>query len=221
MSNSALAELQSLCPVKGSIYDKTLAVAIKIDKRSVAKFMTQWYAFSSTVPEILCIAAMKASCEAERANIVANLYSELGLDADGTSHPALLKDLIEQATGQTPSPDLVTIETRDFLVRLKDMMLAGSSPYNAGVMLAMEAVAYSILAVLKEILEKGGNLSLTAHPYITIHEEVEATHIENTEQNIELYKAQIGEINMGYAEMLCKWQLFWNDAFTTLVAHDA
>lgn len=217
---SALAELQSLCPVKGSIYNQTLAVAKKLDKPSVAKFMTQWYAFSSTVPEILCIAALKASCEAERSNIVANLYSELGLDADGTSHPELLKDLIEQATGQTPSRDLVTFETQDFLARLKKMMLAGSSPYNAGVMLALEAVAFNILAVLKEILEKGGSQSLTAHPYITIHEEVEASHIENTEQNIDLYKAQIGEINRGYADMLIKWQLFWNDAFTALVAQD-
>jgi len=217
---SALAELQSHCPVKGSIYRQTLGAATKLDKACVAKFMTQWYAFSSTIPEILCIAAMKASCEAERSNIVANLYSELGLDANGISHPELLKDLIVKATGQIPSYDLVTFETRDFLLQLKSMMLAGSSPYNAGVMLALEAVAFNILAVLKEILEKAGSRSMTAHPYITIHEEVEAAHIENTEQNIALYRDQIGEINNGYAAMLLKWQLFWNDAFSTLVVQD-
>lgn len=217
MSSAALAELRTLCPVKGSMYRQTLAIATDIKKPAVARFLSQWYAFSSSVPELLCIAAMKASCEEERSNIVANLYSELGLDSDGTSHPELLKDLIEQATGEVPSGGLISQDTRLFLEHLRRLMLEGSSAYNAGVMLALEAVAYSILSVLREILEKSGNAALTLHPYIVIHEEVEAGHIDNTEENIALYKDQMVEINQGYADMTCRWLNFWNSAYETLV----
>lgn len=218
MQTSSVAESKSNCPVKGLLYKSTLGSALSIDRPNVASFMTQWYAFSASVPEILCIAAEKASCEAERKNIVANLYSELGLDTDGPSHPALLSDLIEKATGFAPSPDLVSKETRAFLADLKDMMRNGSAALNAGVMLALEAVAYNILGVLNEILTKSDNRALTNHPYITIHEEVEATHIDNTEENIELHRANIADVIRGYSEMNRMWHSFWDAAFLALVA---
>lgn len=221
MQLSSLAEAQSSCPVKSTHYQRTLRAASSVNRNNVAAFMTQWYAFSATVPEILCVAAEKAATESERKNIVANLYSELGLDADGRSHPELLRDLIEKAAGCSPGPELVSVETRAFLSELKGLMHGGSSALNAGVMLALEAVAYNILEVLKEILVKSGNGDLASHPYITIHEEVEAKHIDNTQENIELHRANLSDVNLGYGEMNKLWASFWQGAYAQLVtSHD-
>lgn len=217
MQLSSLAESQGGCPIKGRAYEATLDALATIERSNVATFLTQWFAFSTSVPVILCIAAEKASCELERKNIVTNLHSELGLDTDGPSHPALLSDLIEKATGTVPSPDFVSNGTHVFLKDLKNMMRDGSPAFNAGVMLALEAVAYDILSILKEILVKSGNNALVQHPYITIHEEVEADHIDNTEENIALHKDNVIDVNKGFTEMNALWRTFWSDAFLLLV----
>lgn len=221
MHHSSLAEAQSKCPVKSKRYEDTLHAASAVTRANAGSFMIQWYAFSATVPQILCVAAEKAASETERKNIVANLYSELGLDADGTSHPELLKDLIKKATGLTPTPELVSPKTRAFLSELQRLMREGGSALNAGVMLALEAVAYNILEVLKEILTKSGNHGLVTHPYITIHEEVEAMHIDNTQENIELHRCNLADVNRGYAEMNKLWALFWDGTYTSLVKDNA
>jgi hypothetical protein len=221
MQLKSLAESQGGCPVKGLAYESTLGAATTIDRSNVATFMTQWYAFSANIPIILCVAAEKASCESERKNIVTNLHSELGLDTDGPSHPALLNDLIVKATGIVPTHNIVSRGTVVFLESLKKMLREGSPAQNAGIMLALEAVAYEIISILKEILAKSSNHALIQHPYITIHEEIEAEHINNTEQNISFHNDNMIEVNQGFIEMNMLWRSFWSNAFRTLVPnHD-
>ena len=204
-------------PVKGLAYERYLARRLKIDKLDAARFFSQWFAFSSAIPEILSIAAMKAESHEERTNILANLFSEMGFDSDGQSHAELLKDLIAKATGHEPIRSLIEQETFDFLKRLKMRMLEGSAAFNAGLILELEAVAYDILDVLNEILQKCGRGDLTAHPYIVIHETIEANHIDCTERNKTLHAENENDIKRGEAAMKSEWKKFWNHAYTLLV----
>ncbi len=210
-------QIQICCPVKGTMYRRSLLRRKIIQKPQAALFFAQWYAFSSSIPEILSIAAMKAASHEERTNILVNLFSEMGLDAGGVSHPDLLKDLIEKATGQSPNAALILEETDQFLYRLKAMMTEGSAAFNAGVMQSLEAVAYQILEVLCEILEKSGNGELQNHPYIVIHEEIEVRHIESTDCNVAMHASESDDIERGKTLMFDEWEIFWNHAFRLLV----
>lgn len=216
MSTTSVATVAESCPVKSPEYHLTLARANQINPGSARVFLSQWYAFSASIPELLCACAMKAVSEAERANIVTNLYSELGLDSDGVSHPELLKDLIHQATGGLPDGEIVTQSTRAFLDRLRTAVLNGDPAFNAGALRALEAVAYSILDVLKEILVKSGNRALVGHAYITIHEEIEAVHIDNTEENISFHQGKEELVSHGYSVMMNEWRAFWSSAYDSL-----
>lgn len=217
MNLIAVPQMTSESPVKGDGYKKTLGKARTLSKMQAAAFFAQWYAFSSSIPEILSIAAMKASSDEERANILLNLFSEMGFDSDGKSHPELLKDLIDEATGISPSPDLVSNETRYFLTQVKAVMKSGTSAFNAGVMRSLESVAYEILEVLKEILSKCGSEGLVEHPYITIHELIEASHIESTERNMNLHFEDDEELRAGEFAMEVNWKYFWDNAYSNLV----
>lgn len=204
------------CPVKSHLYEAILKPMATIGCQETHRFLSQWYAFSAVMPELLSICAMKAASESERANIIANLYSELGLDGDRTSHPEMLKDLIVSATGTAPSSVDIADETRSFIEGLRTALLMGNAAANAGILQALEAVAYNILDVLKEILVKSGNAALTTHPYIVIHEEIEARHIENTAENAKGHGAARASTDAGYAQMMRAWDSFWGAAYRTL-----
>lgn len=217
MIQSALA-IAASCPVKNEVYDTTLKPMKTLGRTETHRFLSQWYAFSAVMPELLSICAMKATSEPERANIITNLHSELGLDSDGTSHPELLKDLISKVTGTEPSGIDISDETRSFIEGLRMALLMGSAAVNAGILQALEAVAYNILDVLKEIVTKSGNAGLTAHPYIVIHEEIEAMHIENTSENVKLHGSARAASEAGYAQMMRAWEVFWGAAYRDLAA---
>lgn len=206
------------CPVKSEEYARMLKPRTWITQAKAYRFLSQWYAFSAVMPELLSICALKATTEGERANIITNLYSELGLDRDGCSHPELLKELILSATGTVPSSVDITDATRRFIESLRTALLMGTAASNAGILQALEAVAYNILDVLKEILAKSGNAHLCSHPYVKIHEEVEAQHIAKTTENVLQHGANRASIEAGYAQMMLAWQEFWNAAYCDLAA---
>lgn len=217
MTQNALAVAPS-CPVKSEVYLATLKPMKTLGPAETHRFLSQWYAFSAVMPELLSICAMKATSESERANIIENLHSELGLDGVGISHPDLLRDLIFKATGAEPNGAVVSEETRTFIEGLRMALLMGSAAVNAGILQALEAVAYNILDVLKEIVSKSGNAALTAHPYIVIHEEIEAMHIENTDENVKLHGAARASAEAGYMQMMRAWESFWASAYHDLAS---
>jgi hypothetical protein len=216
MTHGALA-VAATSPVKNEIYESTLKSMKALGRAETHRFLSQWFAFSAVMPELLSICAIKATTESERANIITNLHSELGLDGDGISHPQLLKDLILKVTGVEPSGADITGETRAFIEGLRTALLMGSAAANAGILQALEAVAYDILDVLKEIVTKSGNADLAAHPYIVIHEELEAMHIENTDENVKMHGAARVASEAGYAQMMRAWEAFWAAAYRDLV----
>lgn len=218
MSQMQVVARYKTCPVKSLGYERTLAKAGSISPVAARRFLSQWHAFSAAMPELLSVCAVRAGSDAERSNIVANLYSELGLDGDGVPHPELLKSMIEEATGAAPNPEDVTATTRRFVERLRAALFTGEPAFNAGVLLALEGVAYNILDVLKEILVKAGRPDVVRHPYITIHEAIEAHHIEHTEGNLELHMDRQDAVNAGYDLMMVAWSEFWADAYGLLVA---
>ena len=126
----------------------------------------------------------KLKSEYEKTNIIINLHSELGLDVkEGKSHPKL-SDLIVKATGKLPDEKVVSDTTKLFVGILLNTTMVNSSSFSQAFLLGLEQVAYDILNVLKEILKKSGNPNLMEHSYIVIHEQIEAMHIDNTEDNL-------------------------------------
>jgi hypothetical protein len=63
---------------------------------------------------------------------------------------------------------------------------------------------------------KAGRPDLTTHPYIVIHDEIEAMHIENTSENVKLHGAARASTEAGYAQMMRAWDSFWRAAYRDL-----
>lgn len=204
-------------PVRGVFYESTLKKARSLDRSQVQAFLSQWYAFSSFIPELLSLYAAKAENELERTNIVENLYSELGLDNGRVSHPQMLFDLIQQATGLPPDRCHSSQATGEFIENLRSSVNTQSPAYNAGLFRGLEHVAYDILDVLKEILVKSGNPHLVGHPYITIHEKIEAQHIDKTEENIAMHGRRREEVDAGFNYVMNQWETFWKSAYLQLI----
>ncbi len=212
-----IQKITNVSPVRGAYYDSTLKKAKSLAPNQVQIFLSQWYAFSSFIPELLSMYAAKAENELERANIVENLYSELGLDNGRVSHPQMLYDLIKQSTGLPPDRYHSSQATSEFIESLRSSVNNQSPAYNAGLFRGLEHVAYDILDVLKEILVKSGNPHLVEHPYITIHEKIEAQHIDKTEENIAMHGRNREEVDAGFNFVMDQWENFWKSAYLQLM----
>lgn len=217
MNTSPVISEQIVSPVRGRAYNSTLGVLATISPDRARLFMAQWYAFSASIPAFLSLCAWRAGSELERRNIIINLHSELGLDGNEGTHPELLADLIVQATGEGPSLGDITDGTRAFILAMSDSVMRGSPAFNSGVLLGLEHVAYDILSVLKEILTKAGCPHLVGHRYITLHEEIEAMHIESTEENVSQYPDDQAAVSAGFEYVMSLWEGFWTSAYSTLV----
>ena len=95
--------------------------------------------------------------------------------------------------------------------------MRGTPAFNSGVLLGLEYVAYDILGVLKKILIKAGCPHLVNHPYITVHEAIEAMHIESTEENADLYQDEQASVTAGFEHTMKLWAGFWASAYGMLV----
>jgi hypothetical protein len=202
-------------PVKGLSYFKCLAAKSIVSEKSAIAFFMQWHAFSEFMPDLLSELIINSETEMERINLVKNLYSELGIDVGTESHPKMLKSLITEAYGYF-NTSLVRVETEEFIDKIEMQVRKGNSAYNAGLVLALEEVAYEILSVIKEVLSKSSQAVFLKHPYITIHEEVESEHIAHTQEIINLYSNRGSEAEAGYQEMMRWWQVFWDHAFVCM-----
>ena len=201
-------------PVKKKYYADIFQCKDKLSNHQVQFFAVQWYAFSSSITKLLALCAWKAETEEERANVVKNLYSELGLDvSNGKTHSELLKDLIENASNGELDTGQISPTTSTFISTINSAVLNRPPAFVAGFLLGLEHVAYDILEVLKGLLDKSGNGHLKEHPYIKIHEEVEAMHIDSTENTIDLYDDRRSEVEEGFVFIMKEWEQFWADAY--------
>lgn len=210
----------AVSPVKGIPYLRSLASRNILTEDAAFLFFMQWYAFSEFMPDLLSELIVSAETELERISLVKNLYSELGIDTGTESHPKMLCSLITQAYGRFEI-SAVRMATEEFIDQIECQVRLGHSAYNAGLVLALEEVAYEILGVLKEVLAKSGQTQFLTHPYITVHEEVEADHIAHTREIIGQYEHRSSEVEHGYREMMNWWQKFWDHAFECLEDADA
>lgn len=218
MSYSQSANLEtyfsySESPVTGKDYEASLGKMTRIDGDQAYSFFIQWHYFSKSVLNLLAVCAWKAETTEEKSNIVMNLHSELGLDIpNGRSHPDLLADLIVRATGKHPEAVEASSETKEFVNQILKQTAAESSSFSTGLLLGLEQVAFDILKVLQEVLTKSGNPELIKHPYITIHNEIEAQHIDCTEKNLSVVR-DIEQAKRGYDFSMKQWEYFWASSY--------
>jgi len=203
-------------PVKGHIYQTTLKTINKLSQGQTYDFFNQWHHFSKAVLDLLAICAWRADSDKEKVNIIKNLYSELGLDVPGgKTHPQLLEELIIEATGKAPETKKVSATTENFVNQITKEASSRSSSFSIGLLLGLEQVAYDILEVIKEVLVKSDQPQLVKHPYITIHEEIEAQHIDCTEENLANATDRL-EAKVGYDFVIEEWREFWGVIYQTL-----
>jgi hypothetical protein len=196
----------------------------KLPHDFLIRFFNYWYPVSRHQPQILLQIASAFSRQADRRLVMRNYFEEDGMAAEHHDpHYDLLENFIERLGGHLD----VDEEAEKSVQFLHDSMAGMTAAQATGYLCAIEHPALDISSYFCELAKLAGREDLlSSDPYLSIHIDVEPSHIvwshgnalswmnDHARQRSDRFSGN--EVAEAFTTAMAFWENFWAGAFAKL-----